>query len=93
MYYQGTGGGTHSIVLTGSRIPSLLWNSVVIKLALFPFNYSMRALVNLEELEIPVMEELESLPDWIGELTNLKILNASACQLTSLPDRYVIVVI
>jgi Leucine-rich repeat (LRR) protein len=48
----------------------------------------MRTLTSIEEVNISD-NKLESLPDWIGELTSLKKLDVSGCGLTHLPNRYV----
>ena len=49
----------------------------------------MQTLTKLSKLDLSWNESLEELPQSITELHNLTVLNLSACDLRSLPDKYV----
>ena len=53
------------------------------------FCYSLGSLVNLEKLDISNNQTLDRLPDSVGTMQSLRILDVSKCNLTELPVRYV----
>ena len=51
--------------------------------------YSLGSLVNLEVLNISYNHALNRLPDTVGTMQSLRILDVPGCNLTELPVRYV----
>ena len=49
--------------------------------------YSIRSLNSLEVLDVSENIFIGTLPEWICELTSLKVLNVQLCGLSELPDR------
>ena len=46
---------------------------------------SVRSLTQLEELDVSYSWVL-TLPDWLGDITSLKVLNIRDCDMTTIPD-------
>ena len=48
--------------------------------------YSISSLSQLEELDLS-FNKLDTLPEWLGSLSSLRVLGVSECGLSFLPDR------
>ena len=46
---------------------------------------SVRSLTQLEELDVSYSWVL-TLPDWLGDITSLKVLHIRDCDMTTIPD-------
>lgn len=51
-----------------------------------PFPEGLRECKNLEYLEMTYCDNVTEIPEWIGELTNLKRLSIQCCNLQGIPD-------
>ena len=51
--------------------------------------YSIRRLTQLQKLDMSCNQQLHTIPDWLGELTSLKVLYLRECNLATIPSRLV----
>ena len=63
---------------------------LIVSLIYLHIYYSIGSLTALEELNVSRNKNLHTLPDSIGMMRSLKILSVNSCDLSALPEMWVI---
>ena len=58
---------------------------MIITVSVLLYN-SVRSLTQLKELDVSGNYSLQTLPDWLGDITSLKVLDIRRCNMTTIPD-------
>lgn len=67
-------------------------NTVDVNCDIATLRYSVGKLAKLEVLCVSQNKKLGTLPGPIGDINSLKILDASDCDISQLPDRYCLMI-